>query len=272
MNTPTQERGRGRGRGGERGRGTAQGRGRGSATQTGQARDQAQAPIQGPRSARGRDHITHHDSPTPPPRHAHIHPATPVSIILKADQPTGHRVHGIVATLLTRGDHPRGVKVRLRDGRVGRVQALVSQEEGERGEALVGGAGARLGRDGEGGRGGVGSGHGFLGGRIERDARLDDGYVYDEERRGNTGVSLGLFAALEDADRGVSRRKGRGKGKGIERGMSEAMGSRDGDGDWVAAAAQDGGDTEKVATCPVCGEFEGDETAVAHHVEQHFNS
>jgi len=25
-----------------------------------------------------------------------------------------------------------------------------------------------------------------------------------------------------------------------------------------------------VAKCPVCGEFEGDEPAVAHHVEQHF--
>jgi hypothetical protein len=24
------------------------------------------------------------------------------------------------------------------------------------------------------------------------------------------------------------------------------------------------------ATCPVCGNFEGDETAVAHHVESHF--
>jgi hypothetical protein len=27
---------------------------------------------------------------------------------------------------------------------------------------------------------------------------------------------------------------------------------------------------EEVATCPVCGEFEGDESAVAHHVESHF--
>lgn len=25
-----------------------------------------------------------------------------------------------------------------------------------------------------------------------------------------------------------------------------------------------------VAKCPVCGDFEGDETAVAHHVEEHF--
>ncbi|KAF2785995.1 hypothetical protein K505DRAFT_192181, partial [Melanomma pulvis-pyrius CBS 109.77] len=56
-----------------------------------------------------------------------LRPGTPVAIILKADQPTGHRVYGIVADLLTRGDHPRGVKVRLRDGRVGRVQKVVEE-------------------------------------------------------------------------------------------------------------------------------------------------
>lgn len=29
-------------------------------------------------------------------------------------------------------------------------------------------------------------------------------------------------------------------------------------------------ETAATASCPVCGEFEGDETAVAHHVESHF--
>jgi len=42
-------------------------------------------------------------------------------IILKRDQGTTNLTPGIVAELLTRGDHPRGVKVRLQDGQVGRV-------------------------------------------------------------------------------------------------------------------------------------------------------
>ncbi|SPO04186.1 uncharacterized protein DNG_06869 [Cephalotrichum gorgonifer] len=48
-----------------------------------------------------------------------------VRIILKADQPTGRTVTGTVQNVLTRGNHPRGIKVRLTDGRVGRVQAMV---------------------------------------------------------------------------------------------------------------------------------------------------
>jgi uncharacterized repeat protein (TIGR03833 family) len=48
-----------------------------------------------------------------------------VSIVLKQDQSTGREVQGVVSELLTRGDHPRGVKVRLVDGRVGRVQRVV---------------------------------------------------------------------------------------------------------------------------------------------------
>jgi uncharacterized repeat protein (TIGR03833 family) len=49
-----------------------------------------------------------------------------VSIVLKQDQPTGKEVQGIVQDLLSRGDHPRGIKVRLRDGRIGRVQSMAS--------------------------------------------------------------------------------------------------------------------------------------------------
>ncbi|KAL7898652.1 hypothetical protein HDV63DRAFT_358578 [Trichoderma sp. SZMC 28014] len=47
-----------------------------------------------------------------------------VFIILKEDQPTGRETQGIVQDVLTSGDHPRGVKVRLRNGQVGRVQRL----------------------------------------------------------------------------------------------------------------------------------------------------
>lgn len=62
----------------------------------------------------------------PVPRHRDISIGTAVSIVLKADQRTGRQVTGTVAQLLTRGDHPHGVKVRLTDGRVGRVQQLTS--------------------------------------------------------------------------------------------------------------------------------------------------
>lgn len=185
------------------------------------------------------------------PSYSSIHPNTPVSIILKIDQPTGHEVKGIVAELLTRGDHPRGVKVRLRDGRVGRVQRIVSLEEGERGENLVGGEGVGLGRNGESG-GGVGErGARRGGGRIERDVRENDEWFYDEERRGKEGTE-GLFAALEEADR--RHDAGRWGDGGV--------------GDIGRDSASHAG--SEVVKCPVCGDFEGDERAVAHHVEGHF--
>lgn len=67
-------------------------------------------------------------------------PGAAVSIVLKEDQPTGREVQGIVQDLLTRGDHPRGIKVRLTDGRVGRVQRMgnvvsSTSESGGLGEA-----------------------------------------------------------------------------------------------------------------------------------------
>ena len=48
-----------------------------------------------------------------------------VDIVLKADQPTGKLTHGKVANILTSsGQHHRGIKVRLEDGQVGRVQKI----------------------------------------------------------------------------------------------------------------------------------------------------
>jgi uncharacterized repeat protein (TIGR03833 family) len=55
-----------------------------------------------------------------------VRPGAFVSIVLKQDQPTGREVQGTVQDLLTRGDHPRGIKVRLTDGRVGRVQRMAT--------------------------------------------------------------------------------------------------------------------------------------------------
>jgi uncharacterized repeat protein (TIGR03833 family) len=52
-----------------------------------------------------------------------------VAIVLKEDQRTGKRTEGIVKDLLTNSsNHPHGIKVRLTDGKVGRVQEILEQE------------------------------------------------------------------------------------------------------------------------------------------------
>jgi len=48
-----------------------------------------------------------------------------VEIVLKKDQRTGKLTRGIVAEILTSSAfHRRGIKVRLKDGQVGRVQKI----------------------------------------------------------------------------------------------------------------------------------------------------
>ena len=52
-----------------------------------------------------------------------------VNIVLKADQRSGRLTTGRIGEILTRGDHPRGIKVRLLGGQVGRVQSLCSNPD-----------------------------------------------------------------------------------------------------------------------------------------------
>ncbi|GIO09434.1 hypothetical protein J31TS6_54620 [Brevibacillus reuszeri] len=53
-----------------------------------------------------------------------------VDIVLKQDQRTGKRTRGIVKDILTNSStHPHGIKVRLTDGQVGRVQEIVKRGE-----------------------------------------------------------------------------------------------------------------------------------------------
>jgi uncharacterized repeat protein (TIGR03833 family) len=55
----------------------------------------------------------------------YIQIGTEVDIVLKKDQLTGKLTHGKVAEILTGAKiHPRGIKVRLEDGQVGRVQKI----------------------------------------------------------------------------------------------------------------------------------------------------
>lgn len=57
-----------------------------------------------------------------------IHPGLEVDIVLKADQRTGKTTRGIVKDILTNSaTHPHGIKVRLQDGQIGRVQTIVGK-------------------------------------------------------------------------------------------------------------------------------------------------
>lgn len=57
---------------------------------------------------------------------ADVKPGARVNIVLKADQRTGKLTEGIVARLLTKSSfHPRGIKVMLEDGQVGRVHEIL---------------------------------------------------------------------------------------------------------------------------------------------------
>jgi uncharacterized repeat protein (TIGR03833 family) len=52
-----------------------------------------------------------------------------VAIVLKADQRTGKQTTGVVKDLLTNSSHhPHGIKVRLTDGQVGRVQEILDEK------------------------------------------------------------------------------------------------------------------------------------------------
>ena len=54
-----------------------------------------------------------------------IRPGIEVSIVLKQDQRTGKLTQGIVKDILTKSSsHPHGIKVRLVNGQVGRVQKI----------------------------------------------------------------------------------------------------------------------------------------------------
>ncbi|MFH1162361.1 MAG: YwbE family protein [Candidatus Jorgensenbacteria bacterium] len=66
------------------------------------------------------------DNPNPPKR-SEVKPGDAVWIIEKENYGTTNYTQGIVKEILTsKGIHPRGIKVRLTDGTVGRVQWKMS--------------------------------------------------------------------------------------------------------------------------------------------------
>lgn len=145
-----------------------------------------------------------------------VTPGATVNVVLKADQPTGRTVSGTVATVLTRGNHPRGIKVRLADGRVGRVQSMAGS--GSTADAGSGSAAA-----------------------MPTPAR-------SRPEQDLPSQQIGLDAYITRP-----KRKGHGRGRGNR------------------PDPEDVGEDPVSVVCPVCGEFTGDEAAVAHHVAGHFD-
>lgn len=176
-----------------------------------------------------------------------INPGTAVNIVLKADQPTGRTVSGKVGELLTRGDHPRGVKVRLTDGRVGRVQSLHSGEPTQEEAVQENEHGIQLRTEG-----------GDVSGRRNRFAAHDMRLDGPEEP---SSEPLGLDMYIRPA-------KGKKRGNNNKTQAGQSGGKTEGGSQSLEADTAP--EIKAPVKCPVCAEFEGDEAAVAHHVAGHF--
>ncbi|MCJ7614632.1 YwbE family protein [Candidatus Bathyarchaeota archaeon] len=62
----------------------------------------------------------------PNQQRSQIRPGIHVTIVLKQHQRSGKLTEGIVKDILTNSPtHPHGIKVRLTDGKVGRVQSII---------------------------------------------------------------------------------------------------------------------------------------------------
>jgi uncharacterized repeat protein (TIGR03833 family) len=67
----------------------------------------------------------------PFPNRSDLRPGLRVHIVEKQNQRTGTLTEGIILRLLTKSPtHPHGIKVMLEDGKVGRVQDVVSDGAG----------------------------------------------------------------------------------------------------------------------------------------------
>ncbi|OJI99837.1 hypothetical protein ASPVEDRAFT_81427 [Aspergillus versicolor CBS 583.65] len=174
-------------------------------------------------------------------------PGASVNIILKADQRTGRTVSGAIADVLTRGNHPRGIKVRLTDGRVGRVQSMKLGTGGGDGTSDLPTPQVQPAEDWAPRRGkGRGRGRGPT----------------EDSEAGLPSGDIGLDAYITQGRKPRQNGKGRGRGRGANHDASQQsqLGNESPPPPVEAPAV----------TCPVCGDFEGDEMAVAYHVGSHF--
>jgi uncharacterized repeat protein (TIGR03833 family) len=64
------------------------------------------------------------------PKRSEIHPGMRVRVVEKQNQRSGLLSEGVVWRILTNSPtHPHGIKVMLEDGRVGRVQAILQEDD-----------------------------------------------------------------------------------------------------------------------------------------------
>jgi len=69
------------------------------------------------------------DAGSNPKNRSSIRAGMCVDIVTKQDQRSNKRTRGVVQEILTNSSfHPHGIKVRLEDGRVGRVVVIVPDE------------------------------------------------------------------------------------------------------------------------------------------------
>ncbi|KAM0810098.1 hypothetical protein AB5N19_10446 [Seiridium cardinale] len=191
----------------------------------------------------------------PVPNTRQVVPGAPVSIVLKVDQRTGREVQGVVKDVLTRGDHHRGIKVRLADGRIGRVQRMDAGNSAVTGEIATGSSDTQA-PEAHGDDHAVSAGEATPAGRFSgrrgryRDIRTDEPLEAPQEQ-----VDLGAYIV-------APKRKGKGR-------KSKQVGNED-EESTTAGEALSADVISATVTCPVCNAFEGDEAAVAHHVAEHF--
>lgn len=167
------------------------------------------------------------------PSIAQVRPGAAVSIVLKKDQPTGRQVQGKVQDVLTSGNHPRGIKVRLTDGRIGRVQRM--NTAGSETDAVQQADAQILDRP-------ENSTSSSRSNRFK--SKYSDMRLEDTPAEPPSQYDLSSFIVKE------AKPKKNKKGAAMQP---------------VTAP-----EPEAVVRCPVCDNFEGDEAAVAHHVESHF--
>ncbi|CAK7226904.1 hypothetical protein SBRCBS47491_006386 [Sporothrix bragantina] len=163
------------------------------------------------------------------PTISQVVPGAYVNIVLKQDQPTGRTVHGTVQNVLTRGNHPRGIKVRLSDGRVGRVQTMASADAPAASSVSSSATTAYA------------------------SATSDTADAPREQ--------IGLDAYIRTAPKQQKRRGNRAVSPAATTTTATS----------TAAMTGPTTSTAVTTTCPVCGDFEGDEAAVSHHVATHFD-
>ncbi|KAK6852859.1 hypothetical protein PG995_011410 [Apiospora arundinis] len=170
------------------------------------------------------------------PNTTQVIPGASVSIVLKADQRTGREVRGVVRDVLTKGNHHRGIKVRLADGRIGRVQRMAPRPVDDGSAAAQGSTGRQRPQ--------------------YQDVRYDGHFEPPTEQ-------LDLAAYIKPPkQRGKKGRKGAKNEPDPDE--TAAPGSESSNANPAADVVT------ATATCPVCNAFEGDEAAVAHHVATHF--